>query len=498
MKAAASQEASADADFAIKEKAQREKMAAAAADEVWGPSPGPTNPGAQEASRNAEASPTPPDTPARAAQDANTATSAVQAVPPPPAVDAKAKTPHSRKRLYRLWPGENRFCCMGFGITGGPGHQCTTSSTLRDNCEYFCPNGVCTAKWEERLKYIEGIDVVERPCCTHSSPANLMAWGCILLPSGIYLRFAFPYFWVAVHPVVGLSALFFFFLTVGCLLAACCSDPGIIPRREVILATNSAKRLERELGYNVLGEPSERQPPGGEVEGGRGGVRMVVPQDLRSRGYRWCPTCRVVRPPRASHCSDCDNCVLRFDHHCPFVNNCVGQRNYLFFMSFISSVCCLSLQVIPGLLWYLAQSSTETIDATGNNPAGDHADAVAAEQELAQEEALDDNALWMGVIITLGIAAGVAGLAVCGLWAYHIFLICSGMTTKEHWKGRGKAARHLPGLGDELTVCARRGPRLFDPWALVEAEVAEPSPPGARAKRSKWQIRGSQENVFEV
>ncbi|KAK5604023.1 Palmitoyltransferase ZDHHC23-B [Crenichthys baileyi] len=42
----------------------------------------------------------------------------------------------------------------------------------------------------------------------------------------------------------------------------------------------------------------------------------------------WCSVCRIVRPPRAGHCRICGVCVLRLDHHCVWINNCVGQANH--------------------------------------------------------------------------------------------------------------------------------------------------------------------------
>ncbi|EPS59858.1 hypothetical protein M569_14949, partial [Genlisea aurea] len=47
---------------------------------------------------------------------------------------------------------------------------------------------------------------------------------------------------------------------------------------------------------------------------------------------RLCDKCSVNKPPRAHHCRVCRRCVLKMDHHCIWINNCVGCRNYNAFL----------------------------------------------------------------------------------------------------------------------------------------------------------------------
>ena len=50
---------------------------------------------------------------------------------------------------------------------------------------------------------------------------------------------------------------------------------------------------------------------------------------------RYCEKCQIIKPDRTHHCSVCGYCVLKMDHHCPWVNNCVCFNNYKFFILFL-------------------------------------------------------------------------------------------------------------------------------------------------------------------
>ncbi|KAH7295543.1 hypothetical protein KP509_27G054200 [Ceratopteris richardii] len=118
------------------------------------------------------------------------------------------------------------------------------------------------------------------------------------------------------------------FIVLVFLLLTSGRDPGIIPR--------NAHPPEPEEEMNSPSEWSGGQTPK---------LRLPRTKDVIVNGVtvkiKYCDTCMLYRPPRCSHCSICNNCVERFDHHCPWVGQCIGRRNYPFFFMFVFSTTLL-------------------------------------------------------------------------------------------------------------------------------------------------------------
>ncbi|CAG9580574.1 conserved hypothetical protein [Leishmania major strain Friedlin] len=49
---------------------------------------------------------------------------------------------------------------------------------------------------------------------------------------------------------------------------------------------------------------------------------------VQNNHLNFCPMCVTYKPPRAHHCSRCNCCILKYDHHCPWLGQCVGFYNY--------------------------------------------------------------------------------------------------------------------------------------------------------------------------
>ncbi|XP_020017711.1 palmitoyltransferase ZDHHC4 isoform X2 [Castor canadensis] len=56
---------------------------------------------------------------------------------------------------------------------------------------------------------------------------------------------------------------------------------------------------------------------------------VMFPRNVR------CTTCDLRKPARSKHCSVCNWCVHRFDHHCVWVNNCIGVWNTRYFLIYL-------------------------------------------------------------------------------------------------------------------------------------------------------------------
>eukprot|EP00124_Ichthyophonus_hoferi_P005572 Ihof_evm1s845 gene=Ihof_evmTU1s845 len=122
---------------------------------------------------------------------------------------------------------------------------------------------------------------------------------------------------------------------------------------------------------------------------------------MSSGAPRLCLHCVLFKPDRSHHCFTCKRCVLRYDHHCPWIANCVGAANHRYFWQFVTFT---SLTTI----WYMATAAPFMLQVFMPEASNEHTASLA-----------------------LFVLSAIFFLCVTGLALFHTKLLLLNQTTIE-------------------------------------------------------------------
>ena len=244
--------------------------------------------------------------------------------------------------------------------------------------------------WEGNNYFPYNGHILEGPCAFRPTMASGLAF---TLPIGLFIGFYAKYItehWTkAILIVAGVLCL----IVLVFLLLSSFRDPGIIRRFHY-------------SGFYKFERKSTKLFHLGFV-----------------RQYKYCGTCSIMRPLRSSHCFDCNNCVEKCDHHCPWIGNCVGKRNYVYFYIFVVSLTFMLLYIEGFCIALIWKNMHDSLDKNDSKPSDLKRDHIVA-------YTLCDLIMSLYLIIYCIICLAFT----LGLLFYHSKLVFTNTTTKEMLK----------------------------------------------------------------
>ncbi|KAG9412774.1 Chitin synthase, class 2 [Aphanomyces cochlioides] len=252
-----------------------------------------------------------------------------------------------------------------------------------------------------------------------------MASGLIAFCGGILIRCVVPRIATTTLGMLAYSGVVVFLLFnimfnyIMCIV----TDPGTVP----------IQRLDEEVEFNEDSDEdfvSLTAPP-----------PIPRPQVTTAATTSYCRKCRNHRPSRAHHCSICDMCVDQMDHHCPWINNCVGVNNTRYFCSFL-----IWLTIACWFCSFLTYSP-----AIGS---------ISKAELIKMAHVLSSSMLFLGPqasMYSIFLISTSAGLLVTFLCGWQIYLVLTAQTSIEYQINRSKATRR------------RRGGQILSPYSTGNA-----------------------------